>query len=324
MTAITSQPLNPQYVYVQTSTPSDLTEGKLWYNTTAKALYSSDGSSYSVMETDTSPLQNQLLEMDLNILINSVASSSTLNDWETMFVDIFSDADGTSNTIDTGNTTAIFDTNKYINTEIVLDANEDTELTTQSDTFILQKTFSAINTYIKHGKNEIKTNYNGVTCYCKYIFTYDDESTAEVIMTENGTSYVEKEYLNPNLDKIVTEINVYHRLKTGEVSRMVYLKLDKIYECVIDDLIIQTNAITCTTAQTSHQVYCHNATAGTGAITYDISFDNGSTWDTAQALNTKNTRSSTTGTQMILKLNLNGVSIGNTSQADDYGVMLFY
>ena len=66
--------LNPQYVYVQATTPSDLTQGKLWYNTTAKALYSSDGSSYSTMTTDLTPLeavdlilQKQNLEQGINI-----------------------------------------------------------------------------------------------------------------------------------------------------------------------------------------------------------------------------------------------------------------
>jgi len=40
--------LNPQYIYVQATTPSDKTQGKLWYNTTTGNLYTSDGTNYNI------------------------------------------------------------------------------------------------------------------------------------------------------------------------------------------------------------------------------------------------------------------------------------
>jgi len=54
--------LNPQYIYVQATEPSDKTQGKIWYNTTANVLYSSDGTNYNVLETDVSKIY-QLIEL---------------------------------------------------------------------------------------------------------------------------------------------------------------------------------------------------------------------------------------------------------------------
>ena len=107
--------LNPKYVYVQASTPSDTTEGKLWYKTGDNTLYASDGSSYNQVTTDLGDLELQQLEQNLQILINSAAASSTLNDYDDMYVDAFSDADGTNDTIDTGNTTAVHGGEYYTN-----------------------------------------------------------------------------------------------------------------------------------------------------------------------------------------------------------------
>lgn len=119
---------------------------------------------------------------------------------------------------------------------------------------------------------------------------------------------------NDVIDKICIEAGANARTVT----------VDYVTEGSPANKLVQTNAITVTTAQTHHQVYCNNATAGSGAVTYDISFDNGTNWDTGQALDTKNTRSAATGTQMILKLNLSGSGDGNTASADDYAVMLWW
>ena len=319
--------LNPQVVYVQATTPSDLTQGKLWYNTTDNTLYTSNGTSYVGMETDLSDLQRQQLEQNLNILINSVASSSTLNDWDDMFVDSFSDADGTSDTIDTANTTAVFNTNLYENKAV--DTEEQlNEVTGSERTFITKKTFNLSPSILLDGavSNEIAITSGLYLTECRLKYTYADDSE-DYSETESvtGTSnlYVAKTYSNPDGTGLKEIKKIEVQLTCNEYS---YLEKNTIVPFSLSapiKLIVQTNAITCDTAQISHQVFSHNAVAGTGNITYDISFDNGSTYDTAQALNTKNARSSTTGTEMILKLNLIG-NKQNTATADDYGIMLFY
>ena len=118
--------------FVQEGEPADLSEGNLWYSTTDKKLYVSDGTSYEEVsiETDLTQLEQQQLEQNLNILINS-ASASVLNDYDDMYLDIFSDSNGYDNTIDTASGTAIFDTDKYElpsfgDVFIVIEADDDT------------------------------------------------------------------------------------------------------------------------------------------------------------------------------------------------------
>jgi len=87
--------------------------------------------------------------------------------------------------------------------------------------------------------------------------------------------------------------------------------------------IIQTNSFTIPSGITHHQLFCNNTLAGTGSINYDFSADNGSTYDTGQALDTKNTFAGTIGTTAILKINLDGVGSGNTSEASNYALMIW-
>ena len=343
--------LNPQVVYVQATTPTDKTQGKLWYNTTDNTLYTSNGTSYVGMETDLSDLQRQQLEQNLNILINSVASSSTLNDWDDMFVDEFTDADGTSNTIDTGNTTASFEGDNAHGKALTSNANysgfggvkieakEDITITNVHKKTQVTGANAKIYAYTDGsalGSELASASWTGddatfdlaVASGVKVYVGTITAGTSAHYRDATGTSFpLEKEqitYLSGAGSQSGFAENTMEDIESITTTPSTPSNYSNDDAGTPADLIIQTKAITCVTAQTHHQVFCHNTTTGTGAITYDISFDNGSTWDTAQSLNTKNARGGTTGTQMILKLNLNGVGDGNTASADDYGVMLFY
>ena len=87
--------------------------------------------------------------------------------------------------------------------------------------------------------------------------------------------------------------------------------------------LVQTDTITIPSGITAHQLYCKSVIAGTGTITYDFSADGGSTWDTAQALDTKNSFGATTGTSCKIKINLNGSGDGNNAEAKNYGVIIY-
>ena len=56
---------------------------------------------------------------------------------------------------------------------------------------------------------------------------------------------------------------------------------------------------------------------------YDISFDNGATFETGQSLNVRNT-SVHAGSQMIFKLNLDAGASSDIASSKDYAIMLFY
>ena len=335
--------LNPQYVYVQTTEPSDKTAGKLWYNTTAKALYSSDGTNYKTMEIDTTEIQTLIQENAINILINSAGATTTLNDWDTMEADIFTDSDGYLDTIDTGNTTAVFSSDKYTTSSNTADENSITgwgngnttyyrgfDITATNNCNLVSATkessCTATKCYIYNASNELL----GTATFSGDIATFSNVSlTASVSyrigVGKDGAYYMGRSSAGqsyPIAKTNITYTGACANIITGGNNDCAY-NLLSITTSISSDSIVQTNTETITANPTAHQVYCKNTTTGTGTATYNISFDNGSTWVTNQTFNTKN-KSVHNGTQLILKVNLNGAGAGNTAEAENYAVMLFY
>jgi hypothetical protein len=398
------------YVYVQATTPADLTEGKIWYNTATNTTYVSDGSSYSeIVDVDLSNLYQQQLEQDINILINSVASSSTLNDYDDMFVDKFTDSNGALNTIDTGNTTAFFDTNKYSNylqrennwfkfENNFTDSGKDGDITltnngasfsssthklgsyslSVNNNYVAMTDFPAIDVANTKGSlffwiySESSSNHiiiqpssgdvfrltwgdgvglilrfgstqpaptdlrgawhhlgvvwdNGSVQYYKDGTTWESEKTGQTGTTDTDYT-IGKDSLNQYSQNYIDDFRLYenYKLSSSEISALYNSGSGKEGGLVEGtDKIVQTEAQTITANPTAHQLYSHTTTAGTGSVTYDISFDGGTTWVEDQTLNTKNT-SVHNGTSMIIKLNLNAGASEGKAEADDYGIMLYY
>lgn len=336
-------PITPQYVYIQATTPSDITEGKIWYNTTNNKTYVSDGTSYElVADVDLTYIDSQNLEQDINILINSASASSTLNDYDDMFLDIFSDSNGFSNTINTGNTTSTFVTDEYLNGGYVNEAHGVTFA--NNGDWVNEAGFSFRSNKAQVLKSVTKnTNCTATKCTLKDnagtdIVEVDFVGNVATFTTSNtlnattnyrlechkaGASYT-YQYANATFPYNKTNINYLNDSRDGVAYDTKILNIESIETgSVPADSLVQTSAQTITADPLGHQLYCNHTLAGTGAITYDISFDGGTTFVTDQALNTKN-ESVHTGTSLILKLNLNGTGDGNTAQASDYALMLYY
>ena len=339
--------LNPQYVYVQATTPTDLTEGKLWFNTSNNTLYTSDGSSYTTMGTDLSDLELQQLKQAMAILILEANASVSHQDYSTMFLDKFSDATGYDNTVDTGNTTGLFSTNKYVNSTAGAETTDESELANIDNFSMTDKSGFKIVTTTACNLSRITFDADH-GCTKAYLLASDESVLAtaningnvaefdNVALTNATTYYVVGDHDGANWTGKVEQSPTYPTNKTNinytggflngaDEDNRTYL-IDSVTTNTYTGInkIIQTTPITVTTAQTHHQVLCKNAINGTGSITYDISFDNGSTWDTGQAFNTKNARAGTTGTQMIIKLNLNAGASSGLVSAEDYAVMLWW
>ena len=343
--------ISPVYVYTQSITPNDVTEGKIWVDTTTNPPLTkiSDGTTYNALSTDLSSLLTRQFEQGLGILKLEADGTLTTQDYTTMFLDLFSDVTGYDNTIDTGNTTAFFDTDKYINLggtptdESINQATTDQSQTAKSGMAITADVDSLLNSITKVAGCDAticyiharvggallgQANFSGDIATFLPPIKLTATEIYEAIVDKAGNSYSSR-YLGGqshpedtgNLTWEGAILTLNSSIETG-YNRTIYNANVSPSENI--NLIVQTNAITITTAQTSHQVFTENTLAGTGAISYDISFDNGSTWDTDQALNTKNARACTTGTQMIIKLNLNGTGASNTSEASNYAVMLWY
>lgn len=337
-----------RYVYTQATTPTGATEGSLWYNTASKILKTYDGSTWSEVTTDLTSLEQQQLEQNINILINSASASSILNDYDEMFLDVFSDSTGYDNTIDIGNTTASFVTDQYVNggSETTLNSGfilnttaGDTNLggygisvdvTCELKSVTKSSECTGTTAYLRAtptGANIATASMVGNTATFSPTQTLTQGQNYAIMVGSGGSGYTRDIQTSISYPVDGTHINLTGGVwsSTDVPESTVAKNIDNIVTVLEpSDKIVQTNAISVITGVTNHQVYCHNTTAGTGAITYDMSFDNGSTWDVDQELNTKNIASSTTGTQMIIKLNLDGIGEGNTSFTKDYAVMLYY
>ena len=319
--------INPRVIFVQALEPEDLTEGKLWYNTTDNQTYVSNGSSYNlVADISLTELEQQNLEQSLNILINSTASSSTLNDYDTMFVDIFSDVDGTSDTIDTGNTTSDFSTDHYRNYSVTSGYTDETIFTSSGvNVLVLKETYTddVAGLSIKSVGVTLKNSDPVRIARGQLKVFFTDATSTNYLMSHTGSTYtaVTADVSEADSIKVIDYVELWVQTNNNTVTA--YCK-DIIFNILADGVneLVQTNAISIDANPTAHQVYCHNVVSGSGSITYDISFDGGTTFITGQPINTKNT-SVHDGSSMILKLNTNGVGSGNHSQVYDYGVMLY-
>jgi len=305
---------------------------------------------------DYSFLVDAQLEIALNVLVNSVAASSTLNDWDDVFVDIFSDADGADNTLDTGNTTAGFDTGntQYVNSTYTAGPQTDAHgLTLASPASTTKYCGFRIHTAKACTLTKITrtSTCTGTTAYLldssksilatttslagdEFTFTdYDlaaDTTYYVAVGIDESSSYNRTYHATPSYPYNKVNINYTGGLNDNAPHLDVDNRAYNVEDVITKDAygtpankIVQTNALTNTANPDAHQVYAHTTTTGTGAVTYDISFDNGSTYITGQALNQKN-EGSHAGTQMIMKLNLNGAGAGNMAKAKDYGILLFY
>lgn len=110
-------PIAPTYVYIQSTTPTDLTAGKLWYNTSSNLLYASNGSSYVlVANVDLTYLQNVAQDNSVSILELEATATITGGQNTYMLRDFYNDNTGYLNTVDTAGCTAKYLSNsRWIN-----------------------------------------------------------------------------------------------------------------------------------------------------------------------------------------------------------------
>jgi len=272
-----------------------------------------------VTKVTTDFLEQQQLEQNLNGIY--VAILATFYGYSSMFLDIFSSAGGILSSVDTGNTTAYFLTNLYDNGGVI-DFSNAAVVEEDNDAYVLKKTFEDLSGTTPNVTNQIRSSSPAEIGYCKVKYYYSDETTEEVEQSQYGDTWTSKTYTNPYSAKGVDKIEVYLRTSSSGIDAeekstaftITRVPTKKIVQ--MDMRTIAANPVAC-------RIYCHYSLAGTSSLTYDISFDNGTTWVTDQSLNIKNT-SVHDGTQMILRLNLNGEGTGNRATVSDYSMMLYY
>lgn len=317
----------PSIIKRQSSSPSITSNSVLWRDTDDNVLYFSDGATWQQFSSssEAAGYEQMISQLALEMLRLSAEGTLTAPDYDNMFVDYFADADGQDGTIDTGNTTAHFLTDTYYGeTEgETYDSNAMEE--TNSTSFVVIKTIDCQDTTVSKVVYDWRTNTNGWTATFKAKYTYTDASTAESseVGNSSGSWTSDQEYTNPNPSKTVDKVEIIGKI--AHVNFRAQVQNMEIYGYTPASTAIQTNAQSLGFAPAYFLVHVKDKTlAGTGAITFDISFDGGSTWDsTGNSLDEKTGVVDGSGKNMVVKFNVNGNGSGNTAELKDYEVVLW-
>jgi len=287
------------------------------------------------------------LESALNVLQLQVAAAITPGDYVGVEMDIFSDETGYLNTVDdTSNTTAAFTTNKYTN----------------GNTTGYSKSVSGSGMGYASSLNitcsAVGGGFVSSTMYDLEDAVPGDQNNYTFEIIQGGTTLASKNVLMNNASHsgtltyvigdyssaiipgtfsiVITRTSGSHRIYTNSLtsSDQGWIITGQtvpsavgggaiVFTRIITDCKVQTNVQTLVAGFTHFQVVAfRGAVTGTGTITADISFDNGAHYQTGLAVNT-NYSITNVGTQMILKLNLNGTGAGNTAESMGWGVQLW-
>ena len=341
------------YVYRQTTTPSGtIADGSLWYNTSTDVLSSYNGTSWVTIGTDLTLINYLASENALSILDIEAQSTLTGGQSASMVRDVYFDNTGYLNTVDSGNTDAFFDADKFKNSGIA----ETFEGTATGRSSV--NDFTATCTALSDGfisEVFIASEGNGSTTYQINIIqdgvTLATKEITPATINEEWVTFADTDY-SPNLISSTTAGGVFtvQWIRTAGTSNIQrasnqfsysgggfefstqYLSGGSDYTLKIAglqftlgiaDKIIQTNALTVDAGATSFQIFTlDGATIGTGSIDYDISFDNDAHIQTA-VLSGVQTAITNTGTQIILKQNLNTGASSGEAEARGYGVMFW-
>lgn len=352
MAEIQATTINPNYVYVQSTTPSDKTAGKLWVNTSSSppVLEVSDGTNYNSVSnagitnlTVNNLLQNLIGTTKLAVANNQPAAS--YNKTDNMIVDVFGAAAGSAGTIDTGNTNAIWNTsaNTYVNSA----TNQATSGITGGSSTAASGYGAVIycnNTTNLTGVKSFSTDtalttmsiYNGTsTARGTLIGTYPFSGNAiscNIPITSGNYYWLEYNGGTTHYNTVTypinqTDINYYAEANgTGAVTTNI-VGIVSISTSLNSgtDKVIQTLPYTLPSTigtPTNFLVYANNSVTGTGVLSCSVSYDGGTSYTNAN-LNSITPITSTEGTNLIYKLNLSAGASSGLVVTDAMGIISF-
>jgi hypothetical protein len=256
--------------------------------------------------------------------------------------DIYTDSDGYLDTIDTGNTTAIFLTDKYQNTLISDDwskelvyhsSNPNTKLGFRIYNGAKTITNLVVNWKV-HGANAVLKSADGSTTHQTVAvdgsgnstFTFDLQPNTEyLIESATGSTY----YFN-KLGDITTRLSstdgnfeIGSHGTDGWIHNVISVNATLLV--VPADLVVQTNPQTIESGFTKFMIVANEETTGTGSVTYDITFNSDADTPTYQEdlESFKEYSIEEAGTSLILKQKLNIGASGGGASAYNWGVLLW-
>ena len=262
---------------------------------------------------DLQKLLSRKLENQIQIIRQEAGQSLSLYDWDKSFGDTFSDSTGYFNTVDTGNTTAIFDTNKYTNGEIDISTasydNKSFSVGSQ-DTVPMGLFFKSDGTkvYIVGSDSDKIYQYSLSTAWDISTASYDNKSFSVGSQDISPTGL----FFRPDGTKVYivgAASDKIHQYSTNDTA--------------LQDKVVQTNSKTISGNIKSVQVTALKTTSANASVTVDISTDGGSTWDaTDQSLDTM-INCDEDNTSLVLKFNLNAPDTESLASIYGYAVQVW-
>ena len=344
----------PIYVYTQDSTPSDLTEGKIWVDTSTNPPVTkvSDGTTYNALSTNLTPIRKLIGLNGLNILDITAQSTLTEGINANFERDIYSDSTGYLNTIDAGNTTADFlsSTSDYFSGANNGWIAEDTRahgITMANTTSASGKKGFVVTTnsacYVqkitKHASSNVTKGYilnTSDEVLAQATFSGNDATFSTPLSLATGTTYyivadadgssITRSYGGggyPITTSEFTWIQYYNGSPSGTGESWDIVSVTTATEDITySNKIVQTNAQPITDTYSNFMIVSNETIEGTETIDYDISFDGGSNEQTGLSSFTEYGITDS-GTSIILKQNLNGTDASNYTKASNWGVLLW-
>lgn len=304
--------------------------------------------------SDVAYLNEQQLIQNIDILRALANGSLAISDYTTMFCDIFSDNNGYSNTIDTGNTTGAYNgtSKKYNNGtgSVTTDQAHNAAFNESGGRggakcgakITMGTVGGTLNSITKSGSSGVTKGYlldssksviatadfSGNTATFGSPPTLSANTTYYFASDNNGSGFTGHWRSNgTNMYPITsTYLSWVAGLYDGDDSSVYLFEILSANITVSDtpsNRIVQSNTITLSGNSIAYQLYTKKTLAGSGAVQFKVSFDNGSNWSSAKELNTKYTNA-TTGTSMKIQILLNGSGSGNTSEIENYSLMVWY
>ncbi len=334
----------PKLIFIQDNQPTDFKKGMLWYDTLSSALYASDGTNYNLISNvDLSTIEKMISENSLNILQNTAQAGLSANTTANFLADVYTSAGGYLSSVDTANTTALFDTNSYSNSINEIQTYTQTTILTEVEgSFSTNFTMAKQNSYLSSfdclealtggGNWTINIKNGTLTFASKTIDTINGWNTINFLASDYSALFQIGDILtleviaNTGDPRFATQLSA---IPAGIVQAGNYY-LPNYYTgyninfktSYISDLIVKTLPQTISITPTVAMITANETIAGTGSVTYDLSTDGGLNFQTGLIEGDEITLTNV-GSSLILKQNLNGVGAGNTATAKDWGVSIW-
>jgi hypothetical protein len=329
----------PQFIFVQATEPTDKTQGKLWYKTTENALYKSNGISYSILAESTQYLNTIINENTLSILDLQAIETLTGGQSAYMIRDIYTDTTGYLNTINIGATNATYTADTPTTNAHGIALDDINSVTAKRGITILFKADGILVNATKSGDSAATKGYLlrstgetiiGATSFVGNVVTFNYPvhagETIVIAADAAGGSYNSDSTSGiPSVPNSTTNgyIYQYGGTKFYEFDSFNFSGVANTYANGGADKIVTTTAATIAAGSTKFQIFTLGSSlSGDGNITYDVSFDNGAHYQTAVIANVQ-TAITTSGTQLILKQNLNKGAGAGTASAKGFAIMFW-